>query len=95
MPKHIVIENRVYSMDVFVYDTYIFVSNFSICKEYLGRKYSYRIFNKLLQRFKCDIMLESFKTLLPYYKKLGFDILEDEDTQGYYLMFKRKCNTRD
>jgi len=85
-PVHVHIENRVYILDVFIYQQHVFVSGFSINEEYRGRKYSRRIFNRILSRFSLDIVLESYKTLVKYYTGLGFDILEGIDDQGYYLM---------
>ena len=84
--KHVPIRNKIYSMDVFIYESHIFVSNYSITTKYRGRRYSYRIFSGLLRRFGRDVVLESFKTLLPYYHKLGFKTIEGEDEQGYYVM---------
>ena len=86
--KSIKIRNKVYSLDMYLYSNHIFISHFQIASKYRGRKYSYRIFESLLSKYKRCIMLECFKTLLPYYQKLCFRISEQEDNQGYYLMVK-------
>ena len=86
--KSIKIRNKVYSLDMHLYSNHIFISHFQILNKYRGRKYSYRIFESILQKYKQCMMLECFKTCLPYYQKLGFSISEQEDNQGYYIMVK-------
>ena len=86
--KSIKIRNKIYSMDICLYSHHIFIDHFQIASKYRGCKYSYRIFESLLSKYKRRIMLECFKTLLPYYQKLGFSISEQEDNQGYYIMTK-------
>lgn len=94
--KHISIRNKIYNMDVHLYSHHVFISCFHITPDYRGRKYSYRIFENILRKYKQDIMLECFHTCLPYYEKLGFMINEQEDMQGYYLLIKNhkksSCN---
>lgn len=88
MEKIIKISNKVYSLELHICPDYMFVCCYSIDPEFRGRKYSYRIFDRLLTKYKKSIILECYYTLLTYYTKLGFSILEQPDNQGYYTMVK-------
>lgn len=65
----------------------IFVNTFSINHLYRGKKLSYKIFNELQLYYKKDIVLECYPTLLPFYKKLGFEVI-CETNLGYLEIIK-------
>ena len=85
------INNKVYNMDFYIHDDYLFICNFNIERKYQGRKYSYRIFKSLNTKYKKDIILECFPTLLKYYTKLGFEI-QNSTHDGYFEMILKGGN---
>lgn len=57
---------------------------FHIQPKYRGKKISYFVWKQIQEKYKMDIILEAFFTLIPYYIKMGFKNLGVSDDQGYY-----------
>lgn len=45
---------------------------------------SYFVWKQIQEKYKMDIILEAFFTLIPYYIKMGFKNLGISDDEGYY-----------
>lgn len=57
---------------------------FQIQPKYRGKKISYSVWKQIQEKYKMDIMLEAFFTLIQYYIKMGFKNLGVSDDEGYY-----------
>ena len=80
-------------IDYKVCDEVIFINTVSVKHEYRKQGVFKELLNYLQSTFNKPIELESFHTLLPMYKHLGFDDLGESDGQGYHLMRRELIKT--
>lgn len=69
---------------------------FQIQPKYRGKKMSYFVWKQIQEKYKMNITLEAFFTLIPYYTKMGFKNLGASDDQDYYdfILKYDKANIR-
>lgn len=79
-------------IDYKVCDEVIFINTVSVKHEYRKQGVFKELLNYLQSIYNKPIELESFHTLVPMYKHLGFDDLGDSDGQGYHLMKREIIN---
>ena len=80
----IVENNEVFYFEGDIADNNLHIYIFQIQPKYRGKKMSYYVWKQIQEKYKMDISLEAFFTLIPYYTKMGFKNLGVSDDQGYY-----------
>ena len=80
----VVENNEVFYFEGNITGDHLHIDIFHIQPKYRGKKMSYSVWKQIQEKYKMDITLEAFFTLIPYYTKMGFNNLGASDDQGYY-----------
>ena len=88
----IVENNEVFYFEGDIVDDYLHIYIFQIQPKYRGKGMSYSVWKQIQEKYKMDIILEAFFTLIPYYTKMGFNNLGASDDQERYYDFILKYN---
>lgn len=89
----VLIDNKIFYLEGCLNEYGLYVNLFHINYEYRGIGLSYSIWRNLQEKYKVDINLQAFFTLISYYKKMGFTDLGMADDSGYHdftLKYKTK-----
>lgn len=86
--------NEIYYLQYSILTDSIYINRFNINVKYRNKKYSYKIINDLITKYNLPIVLECWPTLIPFYKKLGFNYLYEDQIlstlySGYVEMIKK------
>lgn len=88
------IKNNIYHLEGTLNQNGLYISSFCVIRPYRGKKMSYAIWKDIRSKFKVDITLEAFPTLINYYKKMGFVDLGVCDEEGYHELILKYQNER-
>lgn len=87
----LLINNKIFYLEGYLNEKGLYVDLFHINPEFRGIGLSYSIWKNLQEKYKVDINLQAYFTLIPYYKKMGFIDLGVADDLGYHdLILKYK-----
>lgn len=71
----VVENNEVFYFEGNITGDHLHIDIFRIQPRYRGKKMSYSVWKQIQEKYKMDITLEAFFTLIPYYTKMGFNNL--------------------
>lgn len=80
----ILFDNEIFYLEGELTKYGLYVNYFHINEKYRGLKLSYIIWKFIQNKYKVDINLQAYFTLINYYKKFGFVDLGLSDDSGYH-----------
>ena len=83
----VTLDNRIFHMEGVLNKDNLYVEYFFIKLNYRNKKMSYIVWKYIQYKYKLDIYLIAFHTLLSYYTKMQFKILGKADDEGYYDLY--------